>query len=232
MNRSPIRLRGVIAIDGPAGVGKSTVARLVAKQCGLLFVNTGDMYRALTWRALKEGVDIKNKRAVVNFLSNRMNWDFHIHDGMLKVRVQHKDLGREIKSEKVSRATPTVAQIPQVRRRLRRLQRSFALNGGVVLEGRDTTTHVAPEAGLKIFLDASAEERAKRRFHQLLTDGKRVKLTSIQDAIRLRDYREKKKKIMPARHGPGTITLDTTHLTLHEVADRIIQLYKKSGEQQ
>lgn len=216
----------VVAIDGPAGVGKSTVARLIAKRLDFLFVNTGDMYRALTWRALRDGVNIRDQRAVTRFLRKRMDWRFHVHDGSLKIRLDGKELGRELRSERVSRLTPTVAQIPAVRLVLRRLQRELALKGSAVLEGRDTTTHVAPEAGLRIFLDAPVEERAKRRYHQLIGDGKRVKLHAIQEAVRIRDLRERKKKIMPRRLSPGTVVLDTTHLTLHDVADKIIELYR------
>ena len=216
----------VIAIDGPAGVGKSTVARLIAKRLGFLFVNTGDMYRALTWKALREGIAITSRPAIIKFLKKRMDWHFHVHEGSLKVRLDGKDLGRELRSERVSGATPTVAQIPQVRKVLRELQKQAAAGGKAVLEGRDTASHVVPKAGLKVYLDALVDERARRRYQQLLADGKRVKFGSILEAVRLRDLREKKKKIMPKRLSPGTIVVDTTHLTLHEVADKILKLYR------
>ncbi|MBI4370413.1 MAG: (d)CMP kinase [Elusimicrobia bacterium] len=219
----------VVAIDGPAGVGKSTVARLVAKELKFLFINTGDMYRALTWKALREGVDIRKQRDVAEFLHLKMNWEFQAQDGHLKIRLDGKELGRELRSERVSKLTPTAAQWPQVRSLLRRLQRNLAGEGRAVLEGRDITTHVTPKAGLKVFLDAKLEERAKRRYRQLIEDGKRVKFDSVQENVRLRDWREKKNKIMPNRRSPGTIVMDTTHLNLHEVAAKILELYHEKA---
>ncbi|MBI4668993.1 MAG: (d)CMP kinase [Elusimicrobia bacterium] len=216
----------VIAIDGPAGAGKSTVARLVAKRLGYLFVNTGDMYRALTWKALQDKVKINSRDQIVKFLKNNMKWQFHVHDKSLKISLNGRDLGRELRSEKVSRLTPAAAQYPEVRRLLRSLQRQAAAGGRAVLEGRDTTTHVVPAAGLKVYLDAAVEERAKRRYYQLLSENKRVKLSSIREAIRIRDLQERKRKIMPSYLAPGAIRVDTTNLTLHETADKIIRLYE------
>ncbi|MEK7287515.1 MAG: (d)CMP kinase [Elusimicrobiota bacterium] len=219
------RFDTVIALDGPSGVGKSTVSRLVARRLGFVFVNTGDMYRALTWKALEEGVSIRNPKSVVRFLNKKMDWKFHVHEGVLKIRLDGRELGRELRSERVSLATPIVARIPQVRLCLRALQRQAAMAGRAVLEGRDTTTHVVPKAGTKIFLDAPVEERAKRRYHQHLSDGKRVKFESIKKAVETRDAREINMNIMPKRRSPGTIVLDTSHLALHEVADQILKLY-------
>lgn len=222
-------MKKVIAIDGPAGVGKSTVARLIAKRLRFTFLNTGDMYRALTWKAMREGVNIHSERAVSRFLHHKIDWEFREHDGVFRVFMDGHELGKELRSERVSRETPIVASLMPVRRFLRGEQAKIAATGRVVLEGRDITTHVTPTAQLKIFLDAPAEERAKRRYAQLVNDGKRVKLERITQAIRTRDAREIKRHIMPKFHSPGTHVVDTTHLTLHDVADTIIDLYKRSA---
>ena len=137
-----------------------------------------------------------------------------------------REMGRELRSERVSRETPLVAAQPAVRRFLRQEQARIASAGRVVLEGRDTTTHVTPRAELKIYLDAPIEERARRRFHQLIGDRKRVKLERIEAAIRQRDRREKERRILPRRRSPNTVTLDTTHMSLHQVAARILALYR------
>lgn len=215
-------LKNVIAIDGPVGVGKSTVAKLVAKRLGYLFLNTGDMYRALTWSALSQGVDINDKRRVVQFLKKEVGWKFKKKDGRIRVVVGDQELNRVLRSERISRATPTVAQIPAVRQALRKMQRDIALAGRVVLEGRDTTTHVTPDARLKVYLDASIAERARRRWAQLKEDGKRVKLESIYEAARLRDLREKKRKIMPSFRTHGTLVLDTSSMSLEAVVEKIL----------
>ncbi len=220
-------LKDVIAIDGPVGVGKSATARATAKKLGFLFMNTGDMYRALTWKALKEGVDIADSRAVSDFLKHKMAWKFKAHEGILRVYIDGVDLFRQLRSERISRATPTVAQYPAVRKTLRKLQRDIAKKGKVVLEGRDTTTHVASDAVLKVYLDAPAKERALRRYRQLIAEGKRVKLASILDALVTRDRREKKRKIMPGFKSRGTVIVDTANCSLHEVVDKILDLYTR-----
>lgn len=220
------KLKGVVAIDGYAGAGKSTVARLIAKKLGFTFLNTGDMYRALTWKALREKINIHDNRAISRFLHHQINWDFKRVEGVFKVFVDGKELGKELRSERVSRETPIVASIMPVRHFLRAEQAKIAARKRVVLEGRDTTTHVAPGAELKIFLEAAMEERAKRRYQQLVNEGKRVKLERIEAAIRTRDRREIQRNIMPKHRSPGTIVIDTTRLSLQEVADEIIALYK------
>lgn len=219
------KLRDVLAIDGPAGVGKSTVARFIAKELGFLFVNTGDMYRALTWKAMREKINLRDRRRVAQFLKKSMQWSFREHEGVFKIDLDGKELGRELRSERVSRQTPAVAQIPSVRQYLRYLQRQLALKGRAVLEGRDTTTHVTPDAQVKIYLDADVHERAQRRFRQLHNEGRRVKFESIEAAIRQRDYRERRRGILPAHRSPGTITIDTTKLGLHQVSGMILDIY-------
>ncbi|MFC1523091.1 (d)CMP kinase, partial [Elusimicrobiota bacterium] len=228
--RKMTRKSGVIAMDGPVGVGKSEVSRLVARKLGFLFVNTGDMYRALTWKALKDNVNIKDKNSVMRFLNKRFQMSFKYNNGTLNVVLNGKELGSELRSGRVTRSTPIVACIPGVRKVMRSLQRQLAEKGNVVLEGRDITTHVAPDADLKVYLDAPLEERAKRRYKQLKSQGKPVKFANIRKAVNQRDLSEQKRGIMPKQKSAGTVIVNTGGLSLDQVVSKVASIYKKQAK--
>jgi cytidylate kinase len=215
----------VIAIDGPAGVGKSTVGTLVAEQLGFRFINTGEMYRALTWRALEDGVDLADPKAVTD-LALRLGWDFKTTDGGVVLRTCLDGVGvtHQIRDERVSKGTSLVAAVPGVREHLRRLQRDLGKDGGIVMEGRDIATNVFPDAELKIYLDASIDERAVRRTRQLREQGQPADLEKIRQAVAERDRQDRERRINPLRKADDAVVVDSTDLSLEQVAERILAL--------
>lgn len=218
------RTKWIIAVDGPAGVGKSTVGHLVAKRLGYHFINTGEMYRALTWKALAEGVDLKDGRAVAA-LAKRIRWEFKpTQEGTtLKTFIDGEGVTARIRDERVSRNSSLVAGVPGVRRHLRNLQRRLGEDGGIVMEGRDITTSVFPDADVKVYLDASLSERALRRTRQLKAAGKDVRLDRIREDILARDRKDMERKINPLRQAEDAVVIDSTTLSLHEVAGKILE---------
>ncbi len=222
--RQVFRKRLIIAIDGPAGVGKSTVGQSVAKRLGYRFINTGEMFRALTWRALEEGLDLQDQKAVFH-LARRLKWAFKpAADGVvLRTFVDGQAAGAHIRSERVSVSTSVVAANPGVRRLLCRLQRRLGRRGGIVMEGRDIATHVFPKADFKFYLDASAAERARRRHRQLKTLGLPADLRRIHAAIKARDLDNMRRKLNPLRQAQDSIVIDSTQLTMREVAQQMLR---------
>lgn len=221
----------IIAMDGPAGVGKSTVGGLVAKSLGCKFINTGEMYRALTWKALEEGVDLDDDRAVLD-LAKRLRWEFKpVEEGgtTLKTFLDGQGVTLQIREERVSVNSSRVAANPGVRRFLSKLQRELGRDGNIVMEGRDITTHVFPDADAKIYLDASPEERASRRYRQLKSAGQDADKAAILAAILKRDLSDLKREINPLKQAPGALVIDSTHLTMHQVADKIIRHVRREA---
>lgn len=215
--------RLIVAMDGPAGVGKSTVGCLVAKELGYRFINTGEMYRALTWKALEAGVDLANTRAVAA-LALKTRWEFKTNEDGVVIRtfIDGEGVTQHIREERVSRNSSLVAGVPGVRKHLRMLQRRLGKDGGIVMEGRDITTNVFPNADFKVYLDASVEERATRRTRQLRAQGKEADFEAIKAAIISRDRKDLERRINPLRQAEDAIVIDSTHLTMHEVAERIL----------
>lgn len=222
------RKRGwIIAMDGPAGVGKSTIGHALAKRLGMVFINTGEMYRALTWKALREGVDPKDGAAVER-LARRIKWEFKpIGGSVVRTFVDGVRIDDQIRAEEVSRNSSFVAAIPAVRRLMRRMQRKIGRKGDIVMEGRDITTNVFPEANFKIYLDASLDERAERRYRQLKASGFSADLDEIRRAIRERDLKDVQRKINPLMQAPDALVIDSTHLSLQQVTDKILRAIRR-----
>lgn len=218
----------VIAIDGPAGVGKSTIGTLVAKELGYRFINTGEMYRALTWKALEEGVDTRDGAALTR-LAERLKWDFKANDDGVIIRtvIDGDPVTTQIREERVGMNSSLVAGVPGVRRKLRGLQRKLGDQGAIVMEGRDITTVVFPDADFKIYLDASIEERARRRTKQLRAGGKKADLSKIRDSIIQRDMQDLQRRINPLRQAEDAVVIDSTSLTMLEVAGKILDLVRR-----
>jgi cytidylate kinase len=227
------RRRGlIIAMDGPAGVGKSTIGGLLAKALGYQFINTGEMYRALTWRALEDGLDLDDEEAVLA-LAKRLRWEFKpVEEGgsTLKTFIDGQPVTMQIREERVSVNSSRVAANAGVRRFLSKLQRDLGEGGAIVMEGRDITTHVFPDADVKIYLDASPEERAGRRYRQLKAAGQNADRAAILAAILKRDLNDLKREINPLKQAPDALVVDSTHLTMHEVADKILRHVRREAK--
>lgn len=211
-----------IAIDGPAGAGKSTVAKKVAERLKLLYVDTGAMYRAVTWAILKEGITDESEETLKQFFS-RTKFGFE-KDG--HVFVNRKDITAEIRDAAVTKNVSRIASNPVVRHYLTQLQREIAENHDVVMDGRDIGTHVMPDADVKIFLTASLDERAERRRNELIQKGFHPDREQLKREIMERDEMDSKRDIAPLRKADNAYLIDSTGLTIEEVVDRIVSICK------
>lgn len=211
-----------IAIDGPAGAGKSTVAKAVAKRLGIFYVDTGAMYRAIAYKAIKNGIPL-DQEIKINELAVRTDIVFE-HSDERRVWCDHEDITLSIRTPEVSRAVSVIAAYPGVRERLVALQRQEAARGGVVMDGRDIGTHVLPEADLKIFLTASGGERARRRWLEMQAAGKEPSLEEIQQDMEQRDRLDSERATSPLRAATDAVILDSTGLDVEEIVNQIIKL--------
>jgi len=216
----------VIAIDGPAAAGKSTVARMVAASLGFLYVDTGAMYRALTLKALATKQDLNNSTALTKMASGT-SLILSTKNSRYQVLLDGRDVSCEIRSETVSNASHSLASVLGVRNVLWDLQRKMRAAQPIVMEGRDIGSKVFPDAELKIFLTASVEERAKRRYKELQEKGENPVMEKILEDIRARDERDRKRDIAPLTQLPDAILIDTTEITPEEGVSRIVQLAKE-----
>jgi len=212
-----------VAIDGPAGVGKSTAARSLAARLGLQYVDTGAMYRAVGVIARRRGSDLEDESAVTA-LAVSMRFGFHWVDGEQRVVVDGEDLSEEIRSPQASMDASTVSRHPAVRRALVDLQRTMAREGGVVMEGRDIGTVVMPDAELKVFLDAAASVRGRRRLGDLIARGEDADLEEVVADIRRRDEQDRTRDASPLRAADDAFVLDTSDMGPGEVVDRLESL--------
>lgn len=215
----------IVAIDGPAGAGKSTIARLVAKELGYLYIDTGAMYRAITLKAIAGKTNLHDAGAL-EALAKKTRIELVQEKKGLRVMLDGEDVSAKIRSEKVSLHTNEVSKVPGVREVLRAMQRKMGRPGGVVMEGRDIGTSVFPKAQAKFYLDASPAERALRRFKELKAKGKRVSLERIAHALAQRDYKDKTRGISPLKIAADATVIDSTRLSLEQVAKKILNFVR------
>ena len=215
-----------IAIDGPAGAGKSTVARKVADNLSFLYIDTGAMYRALTFKAIENGVDLENGPVLKSLLDETVI-DLQVGEQEQHVLVDNQDVTTDIRSYHVTNNVSFVARQSEVRQEMVKRQKVLANRGGVVMDGRDIGTHVLPESELKVFLSASVEERASRRYKELIENGIEADYDRIKDEIALRDKRDTEREIAPLVKADDAIEIDTTTMSISEVVDHILQLAKE-----
>ncbi len=215
-----------IAIDGPAGAGKSTIARLAARELGFVYVDTGAMYRAIALSLLDNNVDIYDEAALKNALE-QIHINIVYEAGVQHVFLDLVDVSEEIRSEKVGNMASTSSALPPVREKLLDLQRDIAAKNDVIMDGRDIGTNILPNAELKIYLTASVDVRAKRRFDELKLKGESPDLEEIKKGIETRDYQDMNRDIAPLKQAEDAVFIDSSDMTIAEVVDKIIDLAKK-----
>jgi cytidylate kinase len=218
-----------IAIDGPAGAGKSTVAGKVASQLEYVYIDTGSMYRALAWAVYHHQLPIDDEATVSELLKNN---EIRLvrKAGQQHVYWNDTDVTSFIRSNEVSQYASIVASYGSVREQMLVLQRNLAKQGNVVMDGRDIGTHVLPDAEVKIFLTASIRERAERRWKELLAKGSQVQLADLEKEIEERDYRDMNRDVAPLRQADDAVLVDTTGISIDQVVDRILQICERMGE--
>lgn len=214
----------IVAIDGPAGAGKSTVARGVADRLGYLYIDTGAMYRAIAWKVIQADVPISDHQAIVS-LAVKTEVSLATVDGEQHVFADGEDISQAIRTPEATRASSPVSAIAGVRKRLVELQRSMASEGGVVMEGRDIGTVVFPNAEVKVFLTASADERARRRVLQMKEMGIEAEHEKIASEMRERDLRDSSRADAPLMQAPDAVLLDTDGMSVEQVIDAVVAIH-------
>lgn len=219
-----------VAIDGPASSGKSTVAKIIAKRFGYVYCDTGAMYRSVTWAALENGIDVSDTKRVID-LARRIKITFEPGQPDQRVFVDGHEVTKDIRTEKIAANVSAVAAIPEVRAQMVEQQRQIVQAGGIVMDGRDIGTTVLPDAQVKVFLVASAHERARRRYEENLQKGLATQsLDELEAAIKLRDQKDSTRKVSPLTQAKDAILIDTTSLTIDQVVDEISALIKKNQD--
>ncbi|PQD96896.1 (d)CMP kinase [Pradoshia eiseniae] len=217
-----------IAIDGPAAAGKSTVAKIIAKKLSYIYIDTGAMYRALTYKALQQNVDPNDEQALFSLL---MDTDIALknNEAGQDVLVDGEVVSNAVRTPEVTKNVSAVAQHKLVREEMVRRQQLLSEQGGVVMDGRDIGTHVMPNAEVKIFMLASVDERAKRRHDENLLKGFESNLEELKQEIAARDKFDSEREVSPLKKADDALELDTTSLAIEEVVDAIVRIAQEKG---
>lgn len=225
-----LKMHFVVTIDGTAASGKSTTAIGVAEKLGLFYIDSGAMYRGVALAVLRAGIDITDRHAIAN-LARKLKFDFKIEDGKVKVFMNGEDISDIIRGSKISELSSVIATYPEVRKVLVAMQRELSQRGNTICEGRDMGTVVFPDAAIKIYMDASLEERARRRLRDLQRKGEKVSLEEVITSLKQRDERDKTRKHSPLKPAPDAIYIDTTNLTIDEEINKVVNLIKRKLKQ-
>ena len=214
-----------IAIDGPAGAGKSTIAKAVAKRMGFVYVDTGALYRAVGLYMLDRGISIDDAEEVVKALPE-ITVDIEYMDEAQQVILCGKNVTSRLRTQEVGEAASVTSQYPEVRDKLMELQRSLAERYDVVMDGRDIGTVVLPDADLKIYLTADSRIRAKRRYDELIGKGEKAEFSEILKEVEERDHRDMNRETAPLKKADDAVEVDSSYMTVSEVEDRIRELIR------
>ena len=212
-----------IAVDGPAGAGKSTIAKLVAKKRNLIYVDTGAMYRAMALLMIRNGVDLSDTERIIS-LAETADISIAYEKGEQVVLLNGENVNAFLRTEAVGNAASAVSAIGAVRKKLVQLQQQLAAKSDCIMDGRDIGTCVLPDASCKIYLTSSSAVRAKRRFDELTAKGEECDYDKILADIEARDYRDMHREISPLKQAPDAILVDSSDMTVEDVVDRIIEL--------
>ena len=216
----------IIAIDGPSGAGKSTTARRLAERLGYVYIDTGAMYRAVGWKAVQEKIDPADEEMLAD-LCRRTEVSISRSDGEPKISVDGRDVSGEIRTPEMGMMASAVSRSASVRARLLTLQRELGKSGGVVMDGRDIGTVVFPDADVKFFLDANADERGLRRYRELKAKGADVDPERITREIRDRDRQDSGRSLAPLRRADDALLVDSSSLDINEVLERMLSEIEK-----
>lgn len=213
----------VVAIDGPAGTGKGTVTKIVSEKLNLIYIDTGAMYRAVCLKALKNNIEPEEIEKIEKILKD-ISIKLNRKDGRQQILLDGEDVTEEIRTPKVDSYVAKFAAIKQVREKMTPLQREMRSEGNIIMEGRDIGTVVFPEADVKIYLDATVEERANRRYKQNIEKGINCNYEEVLQAIKERHILETTREIAPLKQAEDAIYLDTTELSIEEVVQKVIEI--------
>ncbi|MDH4099388.1 MAG: (d)CMP kinase [Nitrospirota bacterium] len=217
----------IVAIDGPSSAGKSTVGKLLAKRLGYIYIDTGAMYRAMGWKAVRDGINLEDGRAIARFCDETMV-DLSLNaGGKSHVLVDGIDVTEAIRTPEMSMMASAISAKQPVRERLVELQRSLGEKGGVVLEGRDVGTVIFPNAGAKFYLDADVRERGRRRWEEMRSKGETVDLEETIEAIRRRDHNDMNRDHSPLKKADDAVLIDSTGLSVDEVIEKMAMVVRE-----
>lgn len=219
----------IIAIDGPAGAGKSTIAKIIAQKLGFLYIDTGAMYRALTLKVIEEGADINDVQRIAEIASKSSIDLTNNPDSSLKVMLDGRDVSMQIREPRITKFVSDIAKIKGVRDIMLRLQRNFGKKGDCVLDGRDIGTVVFPDADKKFYLDAHFNERVKRRHMELNVLGQDVSAKDVGGDLQNRDTIDSTREIAPLRKAQDAVYIDTTNFSIEEVSEKVLGLIRSNG---
>lgn len=212
-----------IAVDGPAGAGKSTIAKAVAKRMNLIYVDTGSMYRALALFIVRQKIALDDREKIIEKCGGA-DVTIRYEDGVQVVYLNGENVNAYLRTEEVGNAASAISPIPEVRKKLVELQRKLAAESDCIMDGRDIGTCVLPHAQKKIYLTASSEVRAKRRYEELLAKGETCDLKKIQADIEERDYRDMHRETSPLKQAEDAVLVDTSDMTIEEVVEKLTAL--------
>jgi len=214
----------IVAIDGPAGTGKGTITKLMSEELGLVNIDTGAMYRCITLKALREGITTIEEKERLIKIAKDIDIQMQNQEGKQKVFLNGEEVTLAIRSAEVSGFVSPVSSIPEIRELMVNLQRKMAAGKDVIMEGRDITTVVFPNADVKIYLDADVEERARRRYEENKEKGMTQSYEEVLEAVKKRDYNDMHKPVGALKIAEDAIVVDTTKLTIEEVKERVKEI--------